>query len=190
MTAAIVALSNHQLDLGDDPDDGMRRRIVVDKMPLKFVPVESIKADSPATWQPQDASIKRRAREGVFCPEMVYVLQSMFKTLFVRGGSNITPVPRDVEQEGLDVCAPVAGLSKTEAVTKWLREYCEPVRSQDATSQTKVHEAMDATGLSFSKAERPSVLLEVGLRKTSDGRGLNFYSWNFAGSWQPVGVKA
>ncbi len=105
MTAAIVALSNHQLDLGADPDDGLVRRIRVDRMPRKFVPKEKLSEDSPSNRREQDASIKIKAKTGEHAPEMIFVLQALYQSLFIRPGTNIEPTPKEVQAESSEVCA-------------------------------------------------------------------------------------
>ena len=177
MTAAIVALSNHQLELGPDPDDGLIRRIRVDRMPLKFVPVEKITADSPSTWQPQDETIKVKAKNGDYCAEMVFVLQAFYASLFVRAGSNIMPVPVDVEVESHEVCAGEAETSLKGRVRTWLLTKTTPVTTpRDASKQIAFHAAIDAE-METRKGTRASVILEAGLSKRSDGRGHHYYEF-------------
>jgi hypothetical protein len=98
-----------------------------------------------------------------------------------------------VENETEEVCAPDGGLTKKNTVIAWIAEHCERAgRQSDATPQTKVHDALDAGGIMVSKTERASLLLEVGLRKKQDGRGLRFYEWRFTpgGAWVPLHVKS
>ena len=179
MTAAIIALSNHQLDLGDVVDDGIERRIRVDKMPRKFVPASKITPDSPDNWAPQDDTIKKRAKCGDFASEMVFLFQALYGSLFIRSGQCIEPIPREVAAETADVC----NRTTEKKLVTWLIANCTPAESMtDATSQADVHKALDAV---VHQKERAAAVLDAGMVKKSNGRGHHFYAWKF-----PEGTKA
>ena len=184
MTAAIVALSNHQLDLGTDPDDGLERRIRVDKMPLKFVPKDKIFPDSPSNWQEQDATIKLKAKAGEYAPEMVFVMQALFSSLFIRPGTNIEPTPAQVQNESGEVCASAAD-SETPKKTleAWLKSATQPTATKnDASEQKTIHTAMEQLNLKLTaKGSRAALILASGMVKKSDGRGKHFYEWSYPG---------
>ena len=50
-----------------------------------------------------DETIKNRARKGVFASEMVFVMQSLYESLFVRDGTNIAPVPMCIQEEQTEI---------------------------------------------------------------------------------------
>ena len=179
MTAAFIGLSNNQMDLGPNPDDGLRRRVVPDPMPNKFVPAEKMVEGCPSHWRAMDETIKTRARKGEFASEMVFVMQSLFDTLFLREGTNIKPVPLRIQEEQKEIF----GAGSQGGMKKWLHDNCIAVdNASDASHRNDVHKRLgdDVTlGIGHKRGAAWKALLEVGVSYGSDGRGLNCYKFKF-----------
>ena len=114
---------------------------------------------------------------------MVFILQSLYGSLFIRPGQQIEPMPREIAAESAQVCS-AEGESKLLA---WLRTNAKHAdKNSNSTPMPEVHLAIDEAEFGFKKGERAAAILEAGLVKKSDGRGFHFYMWKFP---EPHGLK-
>jgi hypothetical protein len=189
MTAAFIGLSNSQVDLGPSPDDGIKRRFIPDPMPNKFVPKDRLVPGCPPHWRAMDETIKTRARQGVFASEMVFVMQSLYESLFVRDGTNIAPVPMCIQEEQAEIFT----TKSKNAVEEWLLANSTGVDLPSDASQRKavnLRLAGDPTaGVGNRFGAQWKALHEIGVKTSSNGRGLNSYQFTYPGNTTPQYVK-
>jgi phage/plasmid-associated DNA primase len=188
MTAAMIALSNSQLEIVNG-EDGLERRLALDPMPHKMVPAHKLVDGCPTHWRAMDESIKTNARDGVFASEMTFVMLSLYETLFIRDGTQISPVPLALQRE-LDE---VFSTSKPkDPMKQWLNDNCVSVRyASQATPMSELNERIrndEALGIGNVKGVW-NALREIGVSKSSNGRGLNCYKFQLDTDTEPKPLK-
>ncbi len=114
---------------------------------------------------------------------MVFVMQALYSSLFIRPGTNIEPMPKEVQIESGEVCAGAAESdSPKNTLETWLKVATKPAATKnDASEQKEVHAAMEHLNIQFTKGSRAALILASGLVKKSDGRGRHFYEWVYPG---------
>ena len=117
---------------------------------------------------------------------MVFICQLMWKTLFIRPGSNISPAPSEVVLESNEICTEAEGSDKVES---YIQQHIVAADSaRNATASKTIHKALQEQ-FGMRLKEVTSKMLELGFVQKCTGAGGRYYTFKFPGGTRPVLFK-